>query len=40
MHFLSEIVRWVWGDHQTEAIIAAAVVVVAVGLRELFRPGS
>lgn len=40
MHFLSETVRWVWGDRQTEAIIAAVVVVAALGLRELFRPGS
>lgn len=40
MQFTSEVVRWVWGDRQTEAIIAAVVVVVAVGLRELFRPGS
>ncbi|WP_272902819.1 hypothetical protein [Streptomyces sp. BA2] len=40
MEFTSEVIRCVWGDRQTEAIIAAVVVVVLVGLRELFRPGS
>lgn len=40
MELAFEAVRWVWGDRQTEAIIAAVVVVVAIGLRELFRPGS
>lgn len=40
MELIVEAVRWMWGDRQTEAIIAAVVVVVAVGLRELFRPGS
>ncbi|WP_280922773.1 hypothetical protein [Streptomyces sp. MZ04] len=40
MHFLSEVINTVWGDHHTEAIIAAVVVAVTVGLRELFKPGS